>query len=57
MGHVEWRGEGGIYRALVGNPEIDHFENLNVGGTVTLKWISSRWDGFDCIRLSQHRYK
>jgi hypothetical protein len=48
------RGGGGGYRALMGKREIDHFENLSVGGTIILKWISNRWDGFDCIRLSQH---
>ena len=43
--------------ALMGKPKINHFENLSVGGTIILKWISNRWDDFDCVRLSQHRYK
>ena len=52
------RGGGGwSYRTLMGKPDIDHFENLSVVGTIILKWISNRWDGFDYIRLFQRRYK
>lgn len=50
-------GWGWAYSALMGKPEIDHLGNLSVVGTIILKWISNRWDGFDYIRLSQRRYK
>jgi hypothetical protein len=34
-------GEGrGDYRVLVGSPKIrDHWEDLSVGGRITLRWI------------------
>jgi hypothetical protein len=37
-------GEGrGVYRVLVGRPERrDHWEDLGVGGRITLRWTLGR---------------
>jgi hypothetical protein len=37
-------GEGrGVYRVLVGRPELrDHWEDLSVGGRITLRWTLGR---------------
>jgi hypothetical protein len=39
-GHVARMGGGrGVYRVLVGRPEVrDHWEDLGVGGRITLGW-------------------
>jgi hypothetical protein len=35
--------------------ERDHYEDLDVGVTIILRWILERWDGMDWIDLSQDR--
>jgi hypothetical protein len=43
-GHVARMGEGrGVYRALVGGPMgRDHWEDLGVGGRITMRWTLGR---------------
>jgi hypothetical protein len=43
-GHVARMGEGrGVYRVLVGRPEgKNHWEDLGVGGRITLRWTLGR---------------
>jgi hypothetical protein len=43
-GHVERMGEGrGVHRVLVGRPEgKNHWEDLGVGGRITLRWTLGR---------------
>jgi hypothetical protein len=43
VGHVARMGEGrGVYRVLVGKSERDHWEDLDVGGRLTLSWTLGR---------------
>jgi hypothetical protein len=43
-GHVARMGEGrGVYRVFVGRPEArDHWEDLGVGGKISLRWTLGR---------------
>jgi hypothetical protein len=43
-GHVASMGEGrGVYRVLVERPKVrDHWEELEVGGRITLRWTLGR---------------
>jgi hypothetical protein len=43
-GHVACMGEGrGVYRVLIGRPEgKSHWEDLGVGGRITLSWTLGR---------------
>jgi hypothetical protein len=43
-GHEARMGEGrSVYRALVGRPKVrDHWEELDVGGRITLRWTLGR---------------
>jgi hypothetical protein len=43
-GHVACMGQGrGVYRVLVGKPKVRaHWEDLGVGGRITLSWTSGR---------------
>jgi hypothetical protein len=43
-GHVTSMGEGrGVYRLLVGGPKVrSHWEDLGVGGKITLIWNLGR---------------
>ena len=45
-GHVGRMGERrGVYRVLVGKPgEKNHLEDLDVDGTIILRWIFRKWD-------------
>jgi hypothetical protein len=44
VGHVACTGkERGVYRILVGRPKgIDHWEDEDVGGRITLRWTLGR---------------
>ena len=43
--HVARMGEErGVYRVLVGKPERDQWEDLDVDEWIILGWISRRWD-------------
>jgi len=44
VGHVAHMEEGrGVYRVLVGRPEgKNHWEDLGVGGRITLRWTLGR---------------
>jgi hypothetical protein len=46
VGHVAHVGEGrGVYGVLVGSPKgRDHWEDLGIGGRITLRWTLGRWD-------------
>jgi hypothetical protein len=54
-GHVACMEEGrGVYRVLVGGR--DHWEDLSVGGNITLSWTlgkqgSMGQTGFGCVRI------
>jgi hypothetical protein len=43
-GHVAHMGEGrGVYRVLVGKLKVRyHWEDLDIGGRITLRWILAR---------------
>jgi hypothetical protein len=43
-GHVARMGEGrGVYRVWLGGPKArDHWEDLGVGGRITLRWTLGR---------------
>jgi hypothetical protein len=42
-GHVARMEEGrGIYKVLVGRPERDRWEDLGLGGRITLRWTLGR---------------
>jgi hypothetical protein len=43
-GHVSRMGEGrGVYRFWLGSPKVrDHWEDLGVGGMITLRWTLGR---------------
>jgi hypothetical protein len=43
-GHVARMGDGrGVYKVLVGRPKArDHWEDLGVGGRITLRWTLGR---------------
>jgi hypothetical protein len=42
-GHVACVGEGrGVYRILIGRHERDHWEDLGIGGWITLRWTLRR---------------
>jgi hypothetical protein len=43
-GHVARMGEGrGVYRVWLGGPKTrDHWEDLSVGGRITLRWTLGR---------------
>jgi hypothetical protein len=54
-------GEGkGVYRVLVGGPKgRDHWEDLDVGGRITLRWTlrrqgSMRRTGFGWLRIQSN---
>ena len=46
-GHVGSMGEGrGVHRVLVGKPEgKNHWEDPDVDGRITLRWIFRKWEG------------
>jgi hypothetical protein len=46
-----------VYRILVGKPEgeRDHYEDLDVGGRIILKWVYERWNGMVYIGLMLFR--
>jgi hypothetical protein len=53
-----WGGEGrGVYRVLIGKPESkNHWEDLDVGGRITLSWTLGRYvsmgrTGFGWLRI------
>jgi hypothetical protein len=57
-GHVALMGEGrGVYRVLIGGPKLrDHWEDLGVGGRITLRWALGRYGsmgrtGFRWLRI------
>jgi hypothetical protein len=57
-GHAARIGEGrGVYRVLIGRPEgKNHWEDLGVGGKITLRWTlgrygSMRQNGFIWLRI------
>jgi hypothetical protein len=52
-GHMSRMGEGrGAYRVLVGRPKgKNHWEDLGVGGKITLKWISEARDPVTMLAL------
>jgi hypothetical protein len=61
-GHVARIGDGrGVYRVLVGGQKgIDRWEDLGIGGRITLRWILGvyKWmDGANWIRLDQNRVR
>jgi hypothetical protein len=35
--------------------ERDHYEDQDIGGWITLKWILEGWDGMEWINLAQDR--
>jgi hypothetical protein len=47
----------GVYRLLLGGPKArDHWENLGVGGRITLRWTLGRYGsmgrtGFSWLRI------
>jgi len=58
-GHGARMGEGrGVYRVLVGGPKVrNHWEDLGVGGRITLRWTFRELgiDGANWIRLAQDK--
>jgi hypothetical protein len=49
---VRWAGrvarvgaKGSTYKVLVGKPDGNHYEDLDVGGWIMLKWILEKWGG------------
>jgi hypothetical protein len=56
MWHAWVRGQ--VFRAFwLGGPKArDHWEDLGVGGSITLNWTSGRYEligrtGFSCLRI------
>jgi hypothetical protein len=55
-GHVMHMGDGrGIYGVLVGPKVRDYWEDLGIGGRITLRWTSGRLMGVNWIQLDQDR--
>jgi hypothetical protein len=57
-GHVACMGdERGVYRVFVGRPEVrNHWEDIDVGGRITLRLTLGRWGsmeqtGFSWLRI------
>jgi hypothetical protein len=55
-GHAARMEKRNAYRLLAGKPEgRDHYENLDVGGRIILKWTSERKDVEVWTDLAQDR--